>query len=249
MQDAVPGRDRGRQRVGGQEAHAGIVRWRAVDPLLSRAARLAATRYGTPCYLYDLRRLDADAARLRAAFPDPWLRLYSLKANGLPALIGPARDGRLRCHGRLGGRARPRTARRLPARQRGARGDRQGPRGAAGGGDDGRRRRATAVGQPRVGGRGGGAGSHGGGCRAVIGSHRRAGAHQPGGPAGDPRRPRGGRGRHPSSASCPTSCRSSSRPVAGRRGRCAGGASICTSARSSARSTPGAPHCASASGC
>ena len=26
-------------------------------------------------------------SRLRAAFPDPWLRLYSLKANGLPALI------------------------------------------------------------------------------------------------------------------------------------------------------------------
>ena len=55
--------------------------------MLSHAARDAAARFGTPYYLYDLRRLDADAARLRAAFPDPWLRLYSLKANGLPALI------------------------------------------------------------------------------------------------------------------------------------------------------------------
>ncbi len=58
-----------------------------MDPDLSRAARLAASRFGTPCYLYDMRRLDADAARLTAAFPDPWLRLYSLKANGLPPLI------------------------------------------------------------------------------------------------------------------------------------------------------------------
>ncbi len=55
--------------------------------MLSHAARDAASRYGTPCYLYDLARLDADAARIRTAFPDPWLRLYSLKANGLPALI------------------------------------------------------------------------------------------------------------------------------------------------------------------
>lgn len=39
-------------------------------------------------YAYDLARLDADAARVRAAFPDPWLRLYSLKANGLPGLVG-----------------------------------------------------------------------------------------------------------------------------------------------------------------
>jgi diaminopimelate decarboxylase len=55
--------------------------------MLSLAARDAATRFGTPCYMYDLRRLDTDAARLRTAFPDPWLRLYSLKANGLPSLI------------------------------------------------------------------------------------------------------------------------------------------------------------------
>ena len=59
-----------------------------MEPVLSRAIRNAARRYGTPCYLYDLPRLDADAARLTAAFPDPWLRLYSLKANGLPPLIG-----------------------------------------------------------------------------------------------------------------------------------------------------------------
>jgi diaminopimelate decarboxylase len=32
-------------------------------------------------------RLHADAAAVREAFPDPWLRLYALKANGLPALV------------------------------------------------------------------------------------------------------------------------------------------------------------------
>ncbi|MET0773088.1 MAG: hypothetical protein ABWZ82_08400 [Candidatus Limnocylindrales bacterium] len=46
----------------------------------------AGRRFGTPCYLYDLSRLDADAARVATAFPPGWLRLYSLKANGLPAL-------------------------------------------------------------------------------------------------------------------------------------------------------------------
>jgi diaminopimelate decarboxylase len=38
--------------------------------------------------MYDLPRLDSDAARIAAAFPPRWLRLYSLKANGLPALVG-----------------------------------------------------------------------------------------------------------------------------------------------------------------
>ena len=47
----------------------------------------AARRWGTPLYLYDLPRLAADAGRIAAAFPDPWLRLYSLKANGLPPLL------------------------------------------------------------------------------------------------------------------------------------------------------------------
>ena len=44
-------------------------------------------RFGTPLYLYDLDRLRADARAVRDAFPDPWIRLYSLKANGLPPLL------------------------------------------------------------------------------------------------------------------------------------------------------------------
>jgi diaminopimelate decarboxylase len=58
-----------------------------LHPELADAARRAARRWGTPAYLYDLPQLRQDAAALTAAFPDPWLRLYSLKANGLPGLI------------------------------------------------------------------------------------------------------------------------------------------------------------------
>jgi diaminopimelate decarboxylase len=60
----------------------------AVTPSLADAARRAARRVGTPLLLTDLPRLHADAAAVRDAFPDPWLRLYALKANGLPPLTG-----------------------------------------------------------------------------------------------------------------------------------------------------------------
>ncbi|HUG47053.1 MAG TPA: diaminopimelate decarboxylase [Candidatus Limnocylindria bacterium] len=58
-----------------------------MNPELAEAAVAAVRRYGSPLYLYDLARLKADAAAVRSAFADPWLRLYSLKANGLPALV------------------------------------------------------------------------------------------------------------------------------------------------------------------
>jgi len=54
---------------------------------LLEAARAASRRFGTPLYLYDLARLRADAAVIAGAFPDPWIRLYALKANGLPGLV------------------------------------------------------------------------------------------------------------------------------------------------------------------
>src|SRR3989337_2376396 len=68
----------------------GATRERPLDaaaPGLAAAARYAAGRWGTPAYLYDLRRLRDDAQAVGSAFPDPWLRLYALKANGLPPLI------------------------------------------------------------------------------------------------------------------------------------------------------------------
>jgi len=58
-----------------------------MNDALADAARQACRRYGTPLYLYDLPRMRADAASFADAFAPPWLRLYSLKANGLPPLV------------------------------------------------------------------------------------------------------------------------------------------------------------------
>ena len=58
-----------------------------MNGLPAGVALAAAKRFGTPLYLYDLTRLRADARTVADAFPDPWLRLYSLKANGVPGLV------------------------------------------------------------------------------------------------------------------------------------------------------------------
>ncbi len=62
-------------------------------PALSGALRAAARRYGTPLTVTDVRTLEAAAGTLARAFPDPWLRQYSVKANDVPAIV--ARLGRL----------------------------------------------------------------------------------------------------------------------------------------------------------
>ena len=56
-------------------------------PAVAAALRLAASRFGTPLYLTDVATLDAAATALRDAFPDPWLRHYSLKANDVAAIV------------------------------------------------------------------------------------------------------------------------------------------------------------------
>jgi diaminopimelate decarboxylase len=56
-------------------------------PLIADALRDAGSRYGTPLYLTDLAAVVAAVAELRAAFPDPWIRQYSVKANDVPAVI------------------------------------------------------------------------------------------------------------------------------------------------------------------
>jgi diaminopimelate decarboxylase len=58
------------------------------------ALRAAARRFGTPVYVTSAAALDAAVAALRAAFPDPWLRAYSVKANDVPAIVE-----RLAAHG------------------------------------------------------------------------------------------------------------------------------------------------------
>ena len=57
---------------------------------LGPALREAARRYGTPLYVTDETTIAAAARELRAAFPDPWIRQYSVKANDVPAVIGLA---------------------------------------------------------------------------------------------------------------------------------------------------------------
>ncbi len=52
-----------------------------------KALAQAAHRYGTPLYVTDLAVLADAASQVRFAFPDPWLRHYSVKANDVPAVI------------------------------------------------------------------------------------------------------------------------------------------------------------------
>src|SRR5204862_6090427 len=52
-----------------------------------------AARPGTPRHLADEATVDAAAAELRDAFPDPWIRQYSVKANDVAAVIALATAG------------------------------------------------------------------------------------------------------------------------------------------------------------
>jgi diaminopimelate decarboxylase len=61
-------------------------------PEIAAALRLAAHRYGTPVAVTDVRELVAAAAAIRDAFPDPWLRAYSLKANDVAAIVARIAD-------------------------------------------------------------------------------------------------------------------------------------------------------------
>jgi diaminopimelate decarboxylase len=44
-------------------------------------------RFGTPVQVTDVPTLEVAAERVRAAFPDPWLRAYSVKANDVAAIV------------------------------------------------------------------------------------------------------------------------------------------------------------------
>jgi diaminopimelate decarboxylase len=52
--------------------------------------REAARRFGTPGYVTDLAAIDAAGEDLRASFPDPWLRHYSVKANDVVPVVSHA---------------------------------------------------------------------------------------------------------------------------------------------------------------
>jgi diaminopimelate decarboxylase len=54
---------------------------------LAPALRAAARRFGSPLYLTEAAGLSAAAAELRAAFPDPWIKQYSIKANDVASIV------------------------------------------------------------------------------------------------------------------------------------------------------------------
>ncbi len=55
-------------------------------PELRKKLVEAAHSFGTPVYVVDVAALDRAAAAVEDAFPGPWVRQYSLKANDLPAV-------------------------------------------------------------------------------------------------------------------------------------------------------------------
>lgn len=57
------------------------------SPSLAASLREAAEHFGTPVAVTSVAVLEAAAAELAAAFPNPWLRAYSLKANDVPAIV------------------------------------------------------------------------------------------------------------------------------------------------------------------
>jgi diaminopimelate decarboxylase len=54
---------------------------------LAPALRAAARRFGSPLYVTEAAGLTAAAEELRAAFPDPWIRQYSVKANDVAPIV------------------------------------------------------------------------------------------------------------------------------------------------------------------
>jgi len=56
-------------------------------PDVAPALRAAAGRFGTPLYLTDAAALETAVDELRTAFPDPWIRQFSVKANDVTAIV------------------------------------------------------------------------------------------------------------------------------------------------------------------
>ena len=61
-------------------------------PRVAAALRDAARVAGTPVHVVDLVAIEQAGQRLRAAFPDPRVRQYSVKANDVPAVIAAAAE-------------------------------------------------------------------------------------------------------------------------------------------------------------
>ena len=60
---------------------------RTLAPSIAGRLVEAAERYGTPVYVTDVAAIARAADEITEAFPDPWIRQYSVKANDVPAVI------------------------------------------------------------------------------------------------------------------------------------------------------------------
>jgi diaminopimelate decarboxylase len=58
-----------------------------LDQRIAEAAVRAASAHETPLFLTDAAALETNADAVASAFPDPWLRAYSLKADPEPSLV------------------------------------------------------------------------------------------------------------------------------------------------------------------
>lgn len=61
-------------------------------PAVAAGLREAASRHGTPAYVTDVAAIRSAGQELQRAFPDPWIRQYSVKANDVPAVIMAAAE-------------------------------------------------------------------------------------------------------------------------------------------------------------
>lgn len=61
-------------------------------PDLHERLRAAARRFGTPVVITDVAALAAAGAAMTSAFPDPWIRQYSVKANDVAAVVARVAD-------------------------------------------------------------------------------------------------------------------------------------------------------------
>ena len=144
----------------------------------------AARRFGTPVGVTSVPALAAAAAELRDAFPDPWLRAFSLKANDVPAVVarlgGLGLDANVVSSRRVGRGAHGRAPERADHAGRGG----QVGGGPAGGGACLRRGGSAALGGRRE--------CRRAGCARRAGAARRPGPRRPAGAgraaAAEPRR-------------------------------------------------------------
>ena len=73
--------------MGGEAGEVGAAGEADPLPRLAPILRRAGARFGTPVQVTDAATLETAATAVRTAFPDPWLRAFSVKANDVAAIV------------------------------------------------------------------------------------------------------------------------------------------------------------------